>query len=124
MTKYEKPEEATKEDLQREIVRLNKEITRYQIVLDDYGIEESELLEITDSEILCLMEIDKLREMSEIVNGALSKEEADAFKIWNQQLMKIRGGAIKRKQKVAQGKDLSDVELLAEYRKLKAEKSG
>lgn len=97
-------------EAKKELTELRKDSIRLKLVLSDYGIDEQEMEDISDSEIICIEQLKKIRETCD--DGVpFSKDDADIFKILNKQLMDIRGGTITRKRKVAEGKDVSDEEL-------------
>ena len=107
-------------DLKKELIAYKKESIRLKLVLSDYGIGEEELDEVSDSEIICVEQLRVIRDAC--TEGVpFSKDEADIFKILNKQLMDIRGGSIIRKQRVAEGKDVSSEDLKKQLKLLKGD---
>ena len=91
--------------LNEQIDELKRENVKLKKVLWQYGIEEEG--EVSDEEYICLVQLERLREMSE--RADLSEQEVRIFDILNKNLRMIRGGVEKKTPK---GKKMSKGDLL------------
>jgi len=107
-------------NLNEEVRELKKRNMKLKVTLDDFGIEESDIEDIPDAEVIAMQQLERLREISE--QCTFTKEEADVYKILTKALMDIRGGTIKRSKKQAKGKELSEDELLKQWKLLQGGK--
>jgi hypothetical protein len=98
------------EELKNKLYDIEKENTKLKLTLNDYGISEDEISEISDSEAICIKQLELLRQKSD-EGTSLDEDDAKVFQIFNKQLLSIRGGSLGRAKKTAPGAQLSDDEL-------------
>lgn len=103
-------------ELKERIYNLEKENTKLKLTLADYGISENEISDISDSEAICIKQLELLRKNSD--QSILTEDDAKTFKIFNEQLLRLRGGNIGRKKKTPPGAQASEEELLAKARNI------
>jgi len=95
--------------LKDHIKKLELENTKLKLTLQDYGIEESELLDITDEEAICVKQIQNFRELSD-KGVPFDQDMAKTFDILHKNLRMARGEG--RGKKTPKGKPKSVSELL------------
>lgn len=97
--------------LEDEIDRLTNDITKYQILLKECGMDY-EASEISDEEALCVQEIIKLKKYSD--DRELSTDEIKKFDLLNKNLRLIRGQV--KRGKSSNLNHLSDEELMEQFK--------
>jgi len=98
------------EELKNRLYDLEKENTKMKLTLSDYGISEDEISEVSDSEAICIKQLELLRHRSD-GGTSLDEDDAKVFQIFNKQLLSIRGGSLGRAKKTPPGRQLSEEEL-------------
>lgn len=96
--------------LTEQVQHLEDENTKLKIVFSDYSVDLSEADDITDSEALCVTQIELLRKESNL--NQLTLEQSKIFETLNKQLALIRTGSINRTKKKFKVKEATTDELL------------
>ena len=101
----EKDSKSESEILNDQISELKRQNLNLKRTLWEYGIEDES--EISDEEYICLVQIERLKDMAMIAD--LSEQEVRIFDLLNKNLRMIRGGVEK---KAVKGKLMSKGDLL------------